>query len=343
MASEHHRSDIVFALALLLGLWVAWRARNVLMLIYVSVLFAVVMGPALEFVQRLRIRNWHPSRGLAMAILLVVGLAALVFFFAFALPPIFRDLQGLARDWPNKVGALMDKAQRLPFASRINVPDLQQHLGRALGGAVGVFTGIAGGVFGFVSFLILTAYFILDGERAFRWAMSLAPPRSRPRMESTLLRAEQRMRHWLIGQAGLMLILGVASTTVFGFMGIKYFYALGVFAGIANIVPIVGPVISAVLACVVAAVDSWGKVLGVLIFYVVYQQVENAYLTPRIMKQTVGLPPLAVIIALALGGTLAGILGALIAVPTAALVSVIVDEYLVRQHELQPDYEHRSP
>jgi predicted PurR-regulated permease PerM len=86
-----------------------------------------------------------------------------------------------------------------------------------------------------------------------------------------------------------------------------------------------------VVAGTVAALDSWTKVLGVLIFYAVYQQVENAYLTPKIMRATVGLPGVAVIVALTIGGELAGLLGAIVAVPTAALVATVVNEYLANQ------------
>jgi predicted PurR-regulated permease PerM len=126
-----------------------------------------------------------------------------------------------------------------------------------------------------------------------------------------------------------MILLGTFSAIAFGLIHVRYSLALGVFAGLANIVPIVGPIASAVLASTVAAFDSWNKAAGVVLFYVVYQQVENAFLTPKIMKSTVDLPALAVIIALAIGGKLAGIIGALIAVPTAALIGVIVDEYLI--------------
>ncbi len=95
---------------------------------------------------------------------------------------------------------------------------------------------------------------------------------------------------------------------------------------------------SVILAGIVAAFDSWWKLLGVVIFYFVYQQVENAFLTPRIMKSTLNLPPLAVIIALSLGGALAGVLGALIGVPTAALVTVILDEYVVRKETAPAEF-----
>jgi predicted PurR-regulated permease PerM len=115
---------------------------------------------------------------------------------------------------------------------------------------------------------------------------------------------------------------------------------LAVFTGLANIIPIVGPVISVILAASIAAFDSWTKVIGVLAFYAIYQQIENALLTPRIMKATVGLPSLAVIIALAIGGELAGIVGALVAVPSAALVAELAEEYLVK-HE--PTFPHSEP
>jgi predicted PurR-regulated permease PerM len=83
-----------------------------------------------------------------------------------------------------------------------------------------------------------------------------------------------------------------------------------------------------VVAGVVAALDSWMKVLGVVIFYVIYQQVENAYLSPTIMKAKVGLPGIAVIVALAIGGALAGITGALVSVPTAAIIATLLNEYV---------------
>jgi predicted PurR-regulated permease PerM len=326
------RSDIVFFFALLLGLYVAWLARNVLLLIYVSALFAVVIGPAIRVVQKIRVGRWHPGRGLSILAVILAGIVLLSVVFGFVLPPIFHDVQSFANEWPKHASELGDRVKRLPFVTRLDSTTLQEHVASALGGAVGIFTGIAGGIFWFFSWLILTAYFIIDGDRAFHWLMSLFPSRTRERLQPTLLRAEGRMRNWLVGQGALMLILGCASLAAFSALKIRYSFALAVFAGLANIVPIIGPLASVTLAATVAAFDSWTKLLGVLIFYFVYQQVENAFLTPRIMKTTVDLPALAVIIALSFGGALAGVLGALVAVPTAALVAVIMDEYLVKPH-----------
>jgi predicted PurR-regulated permease PerM len=101
--------------------------------------------------------------------------------------------------------------------------------------------------------------------------------------------------------------------------------------GLFNIIPVAGGVITILLAAGVAALDSWGKMAGVLIFYAVYIQVENAYLTPKIMKNSVNLPGLAVLVALLIGTNLSGVVGAMVAVPTAALIAVFMNEYLVQK------------
>jgi predicted PurR-regulated permease PerM len=299
-------------------------------------LFAVVLMPAINGVRRLRIGRWRPNKGIAIAIIMVAGLALLTLFLAFAAPPIFHDAQGFIAAWPDHVPQIVNRVHRLPFTSRINAASLQRNLDRMASTIAGkllmVSRSVAGGVFWFCIWLILTLYFIVDGERAFNWFLSLFPAAPRNRLKPTLLRAEARVQKWLLGQAALMLMMGSASALVFGILGVKYFYALAVFAGLVNIVPFVGPVTSVVLASLVAGIDSWTKLLGVLIFYFFYEQIEAGFLTPRIMKSTLDLPPLAVIIALSMGGALAGILGALVAVPTAALIAVLLDEYVVKPH-----------
>jgi predicted PurR-regulated permease PerM len=329
--SQNHRSDILFAFGVAVALAIAWYVRDVLLLIYVSALFAVVLGPGVQWVQKLHIGKWHPNRGISMLLLIGGFVALLAVFFVFALPPIFRDVQQFSSDLPSKVQRLQDRMQHWPVARQVDPSMIQQHLIGAVGGVVGLFKGVAGGVVGFFSFLILMAYFIVDGQRAFEWSLSLFSREHRPKLRETMVRAEGRVSKWLLGQLMLMLILGSLSAVVFGLLHVKYFFALAVFMGVANIVPIVGPVLSVTLAAIVSAFDSWSKAIAVLVFYVVYQQVENAFLTPKIMKSTVDLPALAVIIALAVGGSLAGILGALVAVPTAALIAVIIDEYVVQE------------
>jgi predicted PurR-regulated permease PerM len=128
-----------------------------------------------------------------------------------------------------------------------------------------------------------------------------------------------------------MVILGVCSTIVFGLLHVRYFVLLGFLMGLLNIIPIAGGVFTIALAAIVAALDSWTKMFAVIGFYLVYLNIENAFLTPRIMRSSVDLMGLTILVALLCGTALAGIVGALVAVPTAVLVVVLLDEYAVRK------------
>ena len=323
-----HRSDIIFFFAVALGVYVAFRVRSVLLLIYVSALFAIVLSPAIRLVRRFQVREWRPGRGLAILILLLSVLGVIALFLVFAVPPIFRDALALGNNWHVHIAELTARIRKLPFLENFNPASLQQYGSGAVGGAVGLLGGVAGGILGLFSSLIMISYFILDGDRAAAWMVSLFPRPQQNRLSATMHKAERRVRHWLVGQLMLMAILGVTSGIYFTIIGVRYSYVLAVLAGAANIVPILGPVVAATVASIVALTDSPGKMMLVLLFYGIYQQVENAYLTPRIMKSTVDLPPLAIFVALIVGGALAGVLGALVAVPTAGLVAVFVEEYL---------------
>src|SRR5882724_8403234 len=296
------RSNIIFAFFIAVVLYAAWQVRDALLLIYVSALFAVILSPIIEHIRRIRIGKWRPGRGAAI-IILFVGLAVVIaLFFTVAVPPIARDLKEFSQEWPQRVQALSEKLHHLPYADRMNInPDtVRQHLsavvGTLIGGAAGILAGVASGLGKFFTFLILMAYFILDGERAFRWGVSLFPVAHQARLASTLERARDRISRWLLGQLMLMVILGVGCLIVVGLMHLRYFYVLAVIAGLANFVPMIGPIVTVILASAVAAIDSFTKVVGVIIFYAVYQQTESAILTPRIMKSTVDLPGAAVLI-----------------------------------------------
>ncbi len=327
------RGDIVFTLALLLALAVAWQVREVLMLLYVSALFAAVLTPVVRSTGRLRIGRWRPFKGYAVFFLLLAMAAALTAFGFLALPPVIRDLREFANEMPVRLPGLLDKIRHVPFANNLNTAEISARFEDFVSNAATyLLLSIkewAGSLVNVAMGFILTVYFILEGDHAYRWFLSFFPAESRDRLDGALQRAKVRMDRWLVGQGSLMLILGLLSTAVYLMLHIRYAFALGVLTGLLNIIPVVGAAICVALALLVAAIDSWGRVLGVAIFYVVYLQVENSILTPRIMRNSVGLPGLAILVALLLGSALGGIPGALVSVPTAVLVAVLVDEYLV--------------
>ncbi|HME59443.1 MAG TPA: AI-2E family transporter [Terracidiphilus sp.] len=329
------RRDIVFAFALALACYLAWLIRDVLMLLYVSALFAVVLSPLVRWTSRLHIGRWQPFKSSAVFFLLLVAAGAITAFGFLALPPIISDLQGLAREMPTRLPILLEKLKAIPLAQHLDTADissrLQDFASQAATFLLSSLSNWAGKLFDLILGFILTIYFILEGDQAYRWFLSFFPQESRERLDKTLRRAEIRMDKWLLGQGSLMLILGVTSTIVYLSLQVRYAYALGVLTGLLNIVPVVGAAVCIALALLVAAIDSWGRVLGIAIFYVIYLLVENYYLVPRIMKNRVGLPGLAILIALVLGSTLGGVLGAMVSVPTAVLVAVLLDEYFVHK------------
>jgi len=332
------RGYIVFTFALAFALYVAWLVRGVLVLIYVSALFAVVLTPVVRATSRLRVGRWHPFQdSAAVFFLLLVVAGALTGFGFLALPPVIHDLESLNGELPTRLPALLANLSRIPFADRLNsaavIVWIQGILSQAGSTLLLTFRNWAGVVVQVIAGFVLTLYFILEGDGAYGWFLSFVPAQSRHRLDITLRRAAVRMQKWLIGQASLMLVLGLASTIVYLFLGVRYAYALGVLTGLLNVIPVLGAAVSLALALLAAAIDSWGRVLGVLIFFIVYIQIENYWLIPRIMKSRVDLPALAIFIGLLLGAALEGIVGALVAVPTSVLVTVLLDEYLVRKEE----------
>lgn len=331
------RGNVVFAFAIALALATAYLIREILLLLYVSALFAVVLSPVIRGITRLHVGKWHPGRGLAILLLLLSLAAAATLFFSFALPPVLRDVQSLVVEMPTRGPQLLDRLHRVPFVSHLNFSGINSKLqGFASNFAEYLFLSISGWASKLADLgavLFLTVYFMLEGDEAYQWVLSFFPKSARGRLNDTLLRADARMGKWLVGQGGLMLILGLCSLIVFVLLKIRYAYALAVLMGVLNIIPIVGAMVSMALVLLAAATDSWEKVAGVAIFYAIYAQVETSYLTPRIMKSSVDLSALGVLVALLMGSKLAGVIGAMIAVPTAVLVSVLIQEYLVQHDE----------
>jgi predicted PurR-regulated permease PerM len=332
---SNHRGDILFVFALIAICYLAWLARDVLLLLYVSALFAVVISPIVLSVGQFRIGRWRPFKGYAILFLMLAIAAAITGFGFLALPPVIRDMQALGGEMPARLPSLLLKLVNLPIVDRLNTAEISTRVqGFASTAATHLLLSIeswAGELMEIVTGVILTIYFILEGEQAYKWFLSFFPLGQRARLDETLRRAEIRMGKWLLGQGSLMLILGLTSTLVYLGLNVRYPFALGVLTGLLNIIPVLGAAVCIVLALLVAALDSWGRVLGVAIFYFVYVWIENWFLTPRIMKNSVDLPALAILVALLLGFAFEGIPGALVSIPTAVLVSVLVDEYLVQR------------
>jgi len=151
--------------------------------------------------------------------------------------------------------------------------------------------------------------------------VSLLPERYRSTIRDGFVRGSRRMQRWVGGQALLMLTHGGSALVTFWLLGLPYFAAIALFAALINVIPFLGPILTLIVAGLIATIEAPGKLLGVVIFHLAYHNIEGALLQPRIMAHAVGVPGVTVIAALVIGYDVAGIVGMVIAVPTAVLIA----------------------
>lgn len=331
---------IAAAITLIL-LWVLYLVRGPLLLIYVSALFATGLAPLVRIIERQRIvaisrRRLPRTAAILVIYASVLGLIASI--TAAVIPPLVRQSQEFWKQLPD----YLDQAQaRLTswglIAPNASFKDILQQApaggGDAVGVVVGALWGFVGGIFGVISILLLTFYMLVDSDRVFALFVRLFPRRDRNRVSDISELVANKISAWLGGQMLLGLIIGTMTAVGFFFMGVPYFFVLAVIAGIGEMIPMVGPLLSAIPAVLVALTVSPGLALGVAAYCWALQLLENNVLVPKVMGETVGLSAVTVIASLAIGSELLGFVGALLAVPTAAIIQVLVEELYLAEKD----------
>jgi predicted PurR-regulated permease PerM len=338
------RRIVLFAITATAGavflLWVLYLVRDQLLLVYVSGLFATGLAPLVRLIERQRflpIGKRRLPRVAAILVIygLVIGLIAAV--FAAALPPLVEQGQQLWVDAPDKIEAL--QRQLITWGVLPKTVTLNDLLERApAAGGADIVTRIllalwsfAGGLFGFVSILLLTLYLLVESQGIFDLFIRLFKPEDRARATVVAERVAMKVSAWLSGQLLLGLIIGVTTAIGLASLGVPYFFVLAVICGIGEMIPMVGPLLSALPAIAVALTVSPSLAIGVAVFFMAQQALENNVLVPKVLGKQVGLSAVSVIIALAIGSELLGLVGALLAVPTTAILQVLVEELVLRE------------
>ncbi|MBI2827978.1 MAG: AI-2E family transporter [Acidobacteria bacterium] len=316
--------------------WTMYLVRGVLLLIYMSALVAIGLAPLVAAIERRRLPGARRlPRWVAILIIYLCLLAFLVGVGVLVIPPLVAQARELwsalpdmvhrAQQWLIDRGLLGRELSFLEAVERAPVGSSSD----AVGTLVAAVWGFIGGVFGLMTILILAFYLMVDAENFVRAFLRLFPHPERPRVEDACRRVSTKVSAWLGGQLLLAGIIGGTAALGLFLMGVPYFYVLALIAGIGEMIPIVGPLLAAVPAIAVAFTVSPALALGVAVFFFVQQQLENHVLVPKVMERQVGVSAAAVIVALLFGGTLLGIVGAILAIPTVAILQVIVEELVV--------------
>ena len=216
------------------------------------------------------------------------------------------------------------------------LPQEINRLGRYFAPAAGVAFRFLGGIATLITVLFLAFYMLVEGPGIKSGFLSLFPRSDRRQVAGMLEEVGAKFGSWLRGQLLLGLIIGVAAFAGMVVIGMPYAVLLGIVAGVTELIPIIGPILGSIpavfiaLALSLAGVEPWWKVIFTVGWYTLIQQTEGNILVPRVMKHAVGLSPLLTILALVIGTKLLGLVGALLAVPVAAALQVVVGEILER-------------
>lgn len=333
---------IAWTIAMSLGgivlLYALYLMREVLLLLYISGIFAIGFSPIVRWIERQRVLpiGTRIPRWLAILILYVVILGAIAGVCALVFPPLLTQ----ARAFWDHLPALLERGQAFlidrGFLQRqLSMQELLQRTpatgGDTIGRVIGAAWGFFGGLLGLLTILILTFYLLVEAESIRGSFMRLFPRGRRTQVAKASAEATLKVSAWLSGQLLLAAIIGSTAAIGLWLLGVPYFYVLALIAAIGEMIPVIGPIISAIPAIAVASSVSGQQALFVTLFFLVQQQVENHVLVPKIMERQVGISPAVVIVALLIGGSLLGVMGAILAVPTAAILQVIYQE-LERRH-----------
>jgi predicted PurR-regulated permease PerM len=192
-----------------------------------------------------------------------------------------------------------------------------------------VFTtiwGVIGGLAALLVVLVLAFYIVVEDDRARKYFKNLAPVEYQPYISQLIGKMQTKMGAWLRAQIILGLIVGVAVYIGLSLLGVKYALLLALMAGLFELIPYAGPVLSLIPAVLISFVQSPIKGLFVIILYLVVQQLENNILVPKIMQKVVGLNPVVSIVAMLIGWKLGGVLGAILAIPVATMAAVLLED-----------------
>ncbi len=314
--------------------WALWEVRGALLLIYISALIAIGLSPLVNALERERFLRQRVPRWVAILVIYVCIIGVLVAIAAAVIPAVVMQARDLAREFPRLLHqgqqwlidhGVLTREITAAEAVQQTAPSAAQD---TLGLVANAFLGVIGGVFGLITVLVLAFYLLVDSSSLILVFLRLFPREKRAQVNDACRRVTNKISAWLGGQLLLSGIIGSTAALGLFLMGVPFFWVLALIAAIGELIPIVGPILSAVPAVIVALSVKPTLALAVILFFIAQQQLENHLLVPKIMQRQVGISPVFVIIALLIGGSLLGVIGAILAVPTAAILQVLLEETL---------------
>jgi predicted PurR-regulated permease PerM len=325
---------VLIVVAVILCLYLVYLLRRPITWVFIALFIAVALSPAVNFLSH------YMKRGFAIALVYLALLGAIVGLTALLVPPVVNEGTNLADNAPRYVEDVRDYVEKNRRLNKINrdyqitnkLEEEAAKLPSRIGGAAGVLRdigfGLVNGIFAFVTILVLSAFMLSGGPDWRRRALGLLPPDRAERLDRVLNHMARAVSGYVTGALVIAVIAGSATFIVLTILGVPFAGPLAVVAGSFSLVPLVGATIAAVLIGIVTLFGDFP--IDTIIWAawaIVYQQIENNLIQPQVQKRTVNVNGFIVLVSVLFGATLLGVLGAVVAIPIAASIQILIKEW----------------
>ncbi len=314
-----HRT-IVFTVIFLLVLWLLYFLRGVLVLLFLALILMAALNPLVD-----RLEKWRLPRALAIALIYLLIFAVIGLAVWGVIPPLVNQTQNLASRFPSYLESLrwlgVDKQV---VYNQLN--QLTEKLDVISSGIIRTFVGFFQNLINIVVLLVISFYLLLERKNLGSYLLRFFGDNAEKTGTRIMDQIERKLGGWIRAEFLLMIIIGLMTFIGLSLLGIDYALPLAIFAGFLEIIPTIGPFISAIPAVLVGLIISPLMALAVAALYFLVQQIENNFIVPQLMAKECGINPLITIIVLIAGFKLGGVIGAILAVPVILLIEIILSE-----------------
>lgn len=314
---------VLFAFLMLLGGYVIYRLGTIFGILIISSLIVVSVEPLIKYIMRLTVFNKPISRGVAVILTYFLLLVILAALGTTVVPPVVVQAQKLLKNFSSL-------AQELNLTDSVDfkLPDLLPSASKISGDVLSITVVVFSNLTMIFSIFIISLYMSMDWDNLKKRFAGLFSEKYKDMVIDIINDIEENVGHWIKGQFLLMFIIGFFSFLSLVILDVEYALALGIIAGFLEFIPMIGPIISAILAAVVGFSDSALKGFGVVILFIVIQQLEGNIIVPQVMQKVSGFSPLVVLLAILIGSEFFGVLGALLAIPITMIGLIVIRRVL---------------
>lgn len=310
---------IFFAFIFAIALYIVYRLGNVIKLFSIALLVVFAIEPLVKKIMQGTFLNRNVSRSLAVGVSYTIFAAMVVIVVTIWLPPFIGESQKLIKNFPHIFNSI-ELGQNINLSFTDLVPQASQFSGNIVSAIVSIFSNLAS----VLSIFVLSLYMSLEWPLIKRRFAALFPGKTEDMIIDILDEIEVSIGNWIKGEAFLMFVVGLGCLIGLLLLRVSYPLSLALISGFLEVVPMIGPIASAMVAAIIALADAPVKALGVIALYILVQQLENHLLVPKVMQKVSGFSPLIILFALLAGSQFFGIAGAILAVPMAMIIAIVI-------------------